>query len=50
MVVNAFLSVVIDVRKPDQRESRRGEPTMAHHGKIQLTFIIAAPPDLVAEG
>ncbi len=23
---------------------------MAHHGKIQLTFIIAAPPDLVAEG
>lgn len=23
---------------------------MAHHGKIQLTFVITAPPDQVAEG
>jgi hypothetical protein len=27
-----------------------GEPTMTYHDKIQLTFIIIAPPDQVEEG
>ena len=27
-----------------------GEPTMTYHDKIQLTIIIVAPPDQVAEG